>query len=546
MLLENCIIERGKLKKIKILLESLNRDFIDLFDFVEKELTEVKKNKSNNTEMFNEKQTVLITYADQLQSNKESHLQSLNKFLQNELDGICSHVHILPFYPWTSDDGFGPNNYHEVASDYGTWEDIKNIKAEKMFDCVFNHLSSQSDFFQKALKGDRFAERMFHVYSEDEFKTAEFQNNIDKVVRPRTTPLFTPFDFNGEKKYVWTTFSDDQVDVNLNDTEMMKYILKSFFLYIKNGAKYFRVDAVPFMWKKFGTNCSHLHKTHLVVQLLRAIAEEVGKDYLIITESNVPHFENISYFGAGDNEAHLVYNFSLAPLILHALTFKSAHWIVEWAKVVFDIPSQVSYLNFTATHDGIGMRGLEGLVPEVDVETMCEMTLKNNGKVGMKRSRSGEEKPYELNITWASFLETIEDDLDLLSKLIVNSHAIVMFYPGVPANYVHNFFGTRSWIEGREKTGVPRTVNRKKCEYPLDLNHEELSQMEELKNWIKIKTSSKAFHPKGKIQILEIDDRVISFKRSYNGDEKTVFFNLTKEEIEVDGTFLKAYDLIIK
>ncbi len=532
------------MKKIKILLESINRDFLSLVPFIEENINSLKQ-QDNCLEAFSEQQTVLITYADQFQNDKQSHLKSLDEFLTNDMQNLCSHVHILPFYPWTSDDGFGPNNYHEVSEEYGTWEDIDNIHAHKMFDCVFNHLSSQSDIFQKALKGDWISKQMFHTFSEDEYNDPMFQHQMKIIVRPRTSPLLTPYDFNGETRYVWTTFSADQVDTNLDHPEMMKYILESFFLYIEKGAKFFRIDAVPFLWKKLGSNCSHLHKTHLVVQLFRAIVDAIGSDLLIITESNVPHFENISYFGTGANEAHVVYNFSLAPLVLHALTFKTSHWINEWIKDVFDIPKGVTYLNFTATHDGIGMRGLEGLVPEVEVEMMCDATRSLNGRVGMKQSRSGEEKPYELNITWASYLESITNDIDLHTKLVVNSHAFVMFFPGIAAHYVHNFFGTQSWIEGRELTGVARTVNRKKLKYPLSLNDKESKVFTGLKEWIKLKSARKCFHPKADIELLSFDDRVISFKRTYKNESAEVYFNITAETLTANGHKLEAFDLLV-
>ena len=533
------------MKKIESILKELNPDYSEFTNYIAEKIENINQHTSSRTSHFNENQTILITYPDQFKEEGHSPLKSLKHFVEEELEGLVSHVHLLPFYPWSSDDGFGPNNYHEVNPDYGSWDDIKSMKTGKMFDCVFNHLSSQSEFFQKALSGDKESMDMFHFFPESEYQKNSFQNDIKNVVRPRTTPLMTPYKVGKDQYYVWTTFSADQVDTNINNKKMVKYILDSFFLYLENGATFFRIDAVPFLWKELGTNSSHHPKTHLFVQLLRAITDEVNKDILIITESNVPHIENISYFGNGKNEAHLVYNFSLAPLILHSLVFKNNHWVNNWSHEVFEIAEETSFINFTATHDGIGMRGLEGIVPDEHIFKLCQITEENEGVVGKKRSRSGEIRPYELNITWASFLQALEKRPEYLKSLIINSHALAMFYPGIGANYVHNFFGTFNCLKSRESTGIPRRVNRKKFSYPMKLDEFERACFDGLKNWIKIKTKTKAFHPKASFEIIETNPSVIAFRRSYQGETREVYFNLESTDISTKAKILAPYELWI-
>ena len=534
---------------IKNILKDLNPEFETLFDYIEGKVEEINKRidpSKQKKELFSHEDTMLITYADQFSSEGKSKFSALNDFISDDLGGLISIVHILPFYPWTSDDGFSPVDYQLVDPAYGNWDDVEKLKAKKMFDCVFNHLSSENKYFKNALAGDTEAQQMFHIIDQNMFKSLAFQDFIPKVVRPRTSPLFTPFSFDGETKYVWTTFSGDQVDTNLSNPKMLKYILESFFLYIEKGATYFRVDAVPFIWKELGTNCSHHPKTYRLIQLFRSIIDQINKNLFIVTESNVPHHENISYWGDGENQAHIIYNFSLAPLIIHALTFKTNEYLNKWAEDVFDIFPKTTYLNFTATHDGIGMRGLEGIVPESDVKALCDITEQKDGFVGKKKSRDGTVRPYELNITWASFLSDEKLHEDEFIRKVVNSHAIVMFFPGIGAHYVHNFFATESWIEGREESGIPRRINRKKLPYPINYNDREVKVRDKLLDLIKFKSKNKLFSPKAGFRILDLNPKVLSFERFMGDQSIQVHFNLSEQAIDLGDIKLRSYDIVFK
>lgn len=516
--------------RIKSILEELNPEFAPLYPFVEARIKELKENLPEVEGLFNNHSSVLITYADQFTEEGRSPLAALNDFVEKDLEGSVSHVHILPFYPWTCDDGFAPIDYQKVEPSYGTWEDIENIKKDKMFDCVFNHLSSSSPFFKKALAGDEKAQAMFHIFSDEEYQKPEFQENIKKVVRPRVLPLFTPFDFNGERKWVWTTFSEDQVDTNLNNKDMVHYLLETFFLYIEKGATFFRVDAVPFMWKELGTNCSHHRKTHLFVKLLRAIVDEFKSGLLIITESNVPYHENITYWGNGSDEAHVIYNFTLSPLLLHAMTFGSSKYFSHWANGVFNTSPKTTFLNFTATHDGIGLRGVEGIVLEEDVEKLCEIAQAKGGLVGKKTGRDGSVRPYELNITWASFMK--DDDLseEEYLKKVVHSQSLVMFFPGIGAHYVHNFLGSENWQEGYKESGIGRRLNRRKLNYPIDYCDFSRAIKNRMVRLIQMKDSNPVFSPKAHFEVVDLGEKVISFYRWLDERKTLVVFNLTKDK----------------
>lgn len=537
--------------KIQDMLNELNPELQTLMPFISKSISELNTKlaksglEEKSKDLFSEKQSVLITYADQFQNENQNVFENLSHFMIEELAGSCTYVHLLPFYPWTSDDGFSPVDYKIVDPDLGDWGHVDSIPFPKMYDCVFNHISQKSETFQKALAGDLKAQEQFHVFSREEYEDKDFQENLKKVVRPRTSPLLSPYQMGEVGKYVWTTFSSDQVDTNLAHPEMLRYILESFFLYIEKGARMLRVDAVPFMWKELGTACSHHPKTHLFVKFLRALLEEINVPVLLITESNVPHEENITYWGNGEDEAHVIYNFSLAPLVLHALEFENAKTLKKWSENVFNIPSGVTYLNFTATHDGIGMRGLEGLVPDEDVEVLCQRALERGGQIGKKTSRDGSIRPYELNITWASMMKSSEiSDEDYIRK-VVNSHGIVMFFPGIGAHYVHNFLGTENWQEGFKESNIARRLNRQKMNYPIDDGKIDNRIREGLVSLTRLKNNDDAFHPKAKFNLIDSHDEVLAFARQGKTSTRKLYFNMSSSKVEQGGLMLEPFELKI-
>lgn len=508
-----------------------------------------QKIPSSGQSIFNENTNILVTYPGQFLNENKAPLELLKEFLTQEMNSIFSHVHILPFHPWSSDDGFSCINFNEVEPKYGAWNHLKNLGTPLMVDCVFNHISCQSDCFQQALKGDEDAKEMFHFFSKEQVEDEEFQKMLKLVVRPRTSKLLTPYEVNGKTEYVWTTFGPDQVDLNLSNPEVMKFLVTSLFNYIECGARLLRIDAVPFFWKEIGTSCSHHKNTHNVVKLFRAIVDQLNFEVNLITESNVPHHENITYWGDGEDEAHAIYNFSLAPLILHALTFETNRHLVEWGSLVFNNSPSTTFINFTSTHDGIGMRGLEGLVSESDINELCNIAKLKGGRVGEKVTRYGTIRPYELNITWASFLDDKTLPEDDNRRKLVNSHALPMFFPGLNTQYIHNFFGTYNWEDGVKDSGIARRINRKPLTYPTEMSERAKKVQNELLDWIKIKNNFSVFAPQAKIRMRNHNPNVLSFERFDKEEHKNVHFNLTPGPMTIysDGNNieLKPYELVV-
>ena len=487
-----------------------------------------KKDQNNEDHLFSHKDIILITYGNTLIENGEKPLRTLLKFFQNYLKGFINSVHILPFFPYSSDDGFSVVDYLAVNPELGDWEDIQQFQSNDirlMMDAVINHISSQSDWFQKFLLDDP----KYQNY----FITVDPTVDLSTVTRPRTLPLITAYQTTSGKKWVWTTFSADQIDLNYKNPDTFLEVVEVILKYVQNGANLIRLDAIAYLWKEIGTNCIHLPQTHAVVQLMRSILDEVDSNVLLITETNVPHDENISYFGDGYNEAHLVYQFPLPPLIAHAILTGSSHQLSNWASELRLPSKSTSYFNFTASHDGIGVRPLTGILPHEEMQLLFDKTLLHGGRISSKANSDGSSSPYELNISYFDLLNNPYDDesLEIQVKRFLVSQAIPLVLAGIPGIYIHSLLGSRNYLKGVEETGIFRAINRQK----LDLNVLEV----ELRNPISLRSlvisgyeklifcriMEQAFHPNADQKILHLSSTVFSVLRS-TSDRKEMILAL--------------------
>ena len=341
-----------------------------------------------------QKDVVLITYGDMMHFEDDIPLKVQHKFLKETISEFINSVHILPFYPYSSDDGFSVIDYYAVHPEMGDWQHIEAFGQDfrLMFDAVFNHISAQSDWFQKFLRGEE-------PYK-DYFVTVDPHTDLSAVVRPRALPLLTPFETAEGIKHLWTTFSDDQIDLNAANPAVLLDLIKILLFYVHKGAKLIRLDAIAFLWKKVGTSSIHLEETHLIIQLLRDALDWVAPETILITETNVPHKENISYFGDGNNEAQMVYQFPLPPLILHTLTTGDATALTQWASDLEPAGEATTFFNFTASHDGIGLRPVTSLLSDREVERLVKVVQEHGGYVSYRAQSDGSQSPYELNITY--------------------------------------------------------------------------------------------------------------------------------------------------
>jgi len=480
---------------------------------------------------WTENDVFLITYADIIQKEGESPLATFHRFATEQLKGAINTVHLLPFYPWSSDDGFSVIDYREVKPDYGSWRDIERLGDgfKLMFDLVLNHCSSQSCWFRDFLVGISPG----HEY----FLEMDPTTDLSEVVRPRTSPLLTKTITRDGEAWVWTTFSADQVDLNWENPDLLFEFIDILLLYISHGATTMRLDAVAFLWKEIGTSCLHLPQTHEMVKLLRDVCELVAPNVLIITETNVPHAENVSYFGDND-EAHMVYNFSLPPLLLHALITNNSDYLTKWAKgLEFPDPGEGAFFNFTASHDGVGVRPLQGLLPQKEFDKLIAAVEERGAHVSKRTLPDGSQSPYELNITYYSALAG-RHDTGLGAARFLCSQAVALAFKGVPAVYFHSLTATPNYHEGVERTHHPRTINRRKYEEG-ELMHiladDQGVQGKIFRRYLQMlrrRSNYPAFHPDGGQQILEAGPSLFAFIRTSPSGAQSVFcvFNFSDQE----------------
>ncbi|WP_171998255.1 alpha-amylase family glycosyl hydrolase [Cronobacter sp. JZ38] len=479
---------------------------------------------------WDETDVVLITYADQFSAPGEKRLATLQRFFNDWLKPFFSHTHLLPFYPWSSDDGFSVVDYHRVDPQCGDWDDIARLNqhARLMFDFVCNHISAKSDWFANYLAQQ--------PGFEDFFIAMDPAADLSAVTRPRALPLLTPFTLkNGEVRHLWTTFSEDQIDLNFASPAVLLAMVKVLLHYLREGAQYVRLDAVGFMWKTPGTSCIHLEKTHLLVKLFRAIADAVAPGTVIITETNVPHKDNIAYLGNGHDEAQMVYQFPLPPLVLHAIHTRNARALCQWAQGLCDARvGETTWFNFLASHDGIGLNPLRGILPEAEILTLVQELQAEGARVNWKNNPDGSRSPYEINVTYMDALSAHGDsDAPRLARFLL-AHALLLTFPGVPAIYIQSILGSRNDEEGVARLGYNRAINRQKyheteiigaLQIPGNLRHDTWKQLGDL---IMLRRQHAAFHPDSVFAARCINDSVMEIIRTANnGAQITALFNIS-------------------
>lgn len=471
-----------------------------------------------------EQDSILITYGDQVQKSGEKPLRALSAFCSRYLSGVVNGIHILPFYPWTSDDGFSVKDYRKVDPALGDWEDISALQGDfrLMFDAVINHASARHEWFQAFLKDD--------PQYRDYFIVVEGGPDLSQVVRPRALPLLTEFDTPSGPKQVWTTFSEDQVDLNFQNPDVLLEIIDTLLFYTAQGADFIRLDAIAYLWKDIGTSCIHLPQTHRIIRLFRAVLDAVAPHVMLITETNVPHRENISYFGDGTDEAQMVYNFALPPLVLHTLYTGNSQILSQWAAGL-QLPSdRTTFFNFLASHDGIGINPARGILSDTQIDSLIEQAVRHGGLVSYKNYAGGLQIPYELNINYFDALSDprAEEPLNTQVDRFMAAQAIMLALIGVPGIYFHSLFGSRSWHAGVEQTGRNRTINRQK--FDLVALEAELADEASLRHQVfrryarllRGRASSSAFHPHGRQQVLDFGESVFALLRTSPDESQQV------------------------
>ncbi|GAA5520821.1 cyclomaltodextrinase C-terminal domain-containing protein [Aliifodinibius salicampi] len=492
---------------------------------------------------WHQKETILISYGDVIDTDGHENrkLKHLENFLEEYVGNVITSLHILPFFPSSSDQGFSVIDYKKVREDLGQWSDIERLseKYQLMADLVINHTSRYSEWFENYQMGKQPGKEYFIEVDPD--------INLSDVTRPRSSPLLTAVQTSNGLRHVWTTFSDDQIDLDFSNPEVLLEYIDIFLFYLSEGIQYIRLDAIAYLWKEIGTNSIHLDKTHRIVKLFRAMVDSIDPDRTLITETNVPFDENVSYFGSGD-EAHMIYQFSLPPLLLHAILTENAEYLTDWAKELPAPPKGCTYFNFTASHDGIGVRPLEGLVPDEEFKYLVESAKKRGGFVSYKTNADGSQSPYELNITYFdAFEEPGITDTDLQLKRYLCSQVIMLSLQGVPGIYFHNLVATKNDMGGVLEDGEKRSINRKKWSYQElkdrldDTENTAHIVLNYFKRVLGIRKEHPAFSPAAKQKVLSLKSDLFAFIRESETEKVLVISNLTNNQASVESDELSDF-----
>ncbi len=529
---------------------SLNEKDIDhLKDQIIQIIKKFNQNNSKKELAISEKTSLVICYGDNINSNQKSSIQVFQNFFKKNLKKYFNAIHFLPFYPSSSDSGFAVKDHYKIEKRIGNWSDIKKISKANhvMADIVINHSSARGLWFKNFLKKKR--------PGKDYFLTVNSKFNTSKVVRPRDHKLLKKIDIFNKSDYIWRTFSADQIDLDFKNPSVLLRFIKIMVHLVNNGVTIFRLDAIAYLWKKNGTNCINLKQTHEIVKLLRLITGLLNVQTIIITETNLPEKENLSYFGKND-EANWIYNFSLPPLLIHAFLFENSSYLNKWSKNLPNTKFQNSYLNFIASHDGIGMRPTEGILNERSLNNFLKRLKKNGSKFSYRKVQNKSRKVYEANITVFDALKKSDTDPNgkFFLERYIAAHAVMISFEGIPAIYFNSLFGKSNDEAKYVITGNNRDVNRYKWSYEnitkklKDKNSKQSIFYQNLGKLLEIKRKQKAFHPNAKRLNIDLGSKIFCYKRISLDKKQTIICitNLSTklQYIRINKNLIKYRDLL--
>ena len=472
---------------------------------------------------WDQQDVIAITYGDSIEKEGEKPLHTLHNFFKEQFSDIINSVHILPFYPWSSDDGFSVMNYKQVNEKLGDWPDVEAIAQDfrLMADLVINHCSARSEWFEQFKRA--------HHPEKDYFFCAQPDDDLSAVVRPRTNPLLREVETAEGTRYVWCTFSHDQVDLNFNNPLLLFEIVSIINFYMERGITIFRLDAIAFLWKEIGSSCLNLPQTHEMVRLIRTLIEYKNPRAIIITETNIPNRENLAYFGNA-NEAHVIYNFALPPLLLHGLITGNSFYLNNWLMSMPPAQDGTTYLNFIASHDGIGLRPVEGILDDDQIKQITDTMQRFGGHISWRNLSQDEVRPYEVNISLYDALSgTVEGKDEWQFERFICAHTIMLGLEGIPALYIHRLLATENDLTRLELSGNKRAINRHvwDCETLqscLDDEHSHHARvLQELKRIIRIRTAQAAFHPNATQYTMHLGEGVFGYWRQSRNRAQSIF-----------------------
>lgn len=395
----------------------------------------------------------LITYADRITGQD---INALTTLLNGPLKGVFGGVHLLPFYNPIdgSDAGFDPIDHSEVDSRIGSWDDIQALGKDHdlMADLIVNHVSAQSYQFQDVLaKGKESEFWDLFLTKEDVFPQGMSDADQKAIYRPRPGSCFTPMACGDGKTYdFWTTFTDNQIDINVKVEAGIAYLNNVLNKFSANNVNIIRLDAAGYAIKRAGTNCFMLDETFSYLDDLSKQANDLGMETIAEIHSHYQTQVEVA------KRVNMVYDFALPPLILHTLFNNDVEALLKWLKI-----SPRNCLTVLDTHDGIGiidagpMGDKPGLLNAEQIDNLVETMHANSNNESRQATGAAASNVdlYQVNCTYYNALGAKDFDY-LLSR------AIQFFAPGVPQVYYGGLFACENDMELLAKTNVGRDINR--------------------------------------------------------------------------------------
>jgi len=398
-------------------------------------------------------QVQLITYVDRLTGGGLKFLQNL---LEGALKDVFGGVHLLPFfYPIDGTDaGFDPISHTQVDSRIGSWEDIRSLSGiiDIMGDVIVNHVSAQSPQFLNYLEhGEESSYSDLFLTFDKIFPKGANEKELLKVYRPRPGLPFTDISLNdGSKKLFWTTFTSNQIDIDVHSNEGKAYLNSILQQFHESGIKMIRLDAAGYAIKKIGTTCFMIPETFDFINWFREKTASYGMEVLVEIHSYYKKQIEIA------RQVDWVYDFALPPLILHAIFNHTSEYLKKWLEI-----SPRNAITVLDTHDGIGVmdvggsEGQPGLLPEEDIIALVERIHKNSKGQSQQATGSAASNLdlYQVNCTYFDALAQNEEHY-LLARVIQ------FFVPGIPQVYYTGLLAQPNDMELLAKTKVGRDINR--------------------------------------------------------------------------------------
>ncbi len=550
------MLSRIDQKRIKLKLKNIYKYYLSNIEInncceeITKVINKFNKTKSKKKKVISEKTSIIICYGDSVFSSSQKHLiKNFQSFFQKKLSKYFNTVHFLPFYPSSSDSGFAVKDHYKIDSRLGNWSNISKFskKNDVMADIVINHSSARGLWFKNFLKEKK--------PGKDYFLKVDSKFDVSKVIRPRDHQLLKKIDIFKKPEYLWRTFSPDQLDLNFKNPAVLLRFIKIIINLINHGVTIFRLDAIAYLWKENGTKCINLKETHEIIKLLRMICGLLNVESVIVTETNLPEKENISYFGNSD-EANWIYNFSLPPLLIYSFLFEDSSYLNNWNKKLPQTKKGNSYLNFIASHDGIGMRPIEGIINENNKNKFFKRLKKNGSKFSYRKVQNKSKKVYESNITVFDALKKTDNDAKgkFCLERFISAHSIMISFEGVPAVYFNSLFGTSNDKAKYIITGNNRDLNRYRWNYKniteklRDIKSKQSIFYKNITNLLEIRRKQKAFHPNGLRSNMNMGPKIFGFKRQSLDKKQTILCitNLSSkaQSQKINYKFLKWKNLI--